>query len=90
MTSTPNEAQDIQNYTGIDTVMVGNGNALLISATAWVLLPHTSKSLDNIFVVSTIKKNLLSVSQFIRDNNCYFIFYPWGFLVKELKTKDSS
>jgi len=40
-----------------------------------------------VLVVPDIKKKLLSVSQFTRDNNCYFLFYPWGFLLKDMKTK---
>jgi hypothetical protein len=40
-----------------------------------------------VLVVPDIKKKLLSVSQFTRVNNCYFLFYPWGFLLKDMKTK---
>jgi hypothetical protein len=78
--------QGIHPYSGTDTVMVGNGNGLSITGIGQTTLPTTTLQLHNILVVPDIKGKLLSVSQFTRDNNCYFLFYPWGFLLKDMKT----
>jgi hypothetical protein len=87
MTLNPSEVQGIDSYSGTDTIMVGNGNGLSIVSTRHTNLPTTTLKLNNVLVVPNIKRKLLSVSQFTRDNNCYFLFYPWGFLLKDMKTK---
>ncbi|KAG6747881.1 hypothetical protein POTOM_047772 [Populus tomentosa] len=87
MTSNSNEVQGIDLYSGTDKVMVGNGNGLAIAGTEHTKLPTTNLKLNNVLVVPDIKKKLLSVSQCTRDNNCYFLFYPWGFFLKDMKTK---
>ena len=87
MTSDTNEVQGIISYLGNDSVMVGNGQDLHITGTGNVTIPTTSLKLKDVLVVPEIKKKLLSVSQFTRDINCYFLFYPWGFILKDMKTK---
>ncbi|KAF5472656.1 hypothetical protein F2P56_009355 [Juglans regia] len=87
MTSDTNEVQGIHSYLGNDSVMVGNGNGLQISGIGQVSLPATDIKLNNVLIVPDIKKKLLSVSQLTREHNCYFIFYPWGFLLKDMRTK---
>jgi len=87
MTSNPSEVQGIDSYSSTDIVMVGNDNGLVIVGTGHTNLPTTTLKLNNVLVVPDIKKKLLSVSQFSQDNNCYFLFYPWGFLLKDMKTK---
>jgi hypothetical protein len=87
MTSDTNEVQGIISYPGNDSVMVGNGQGLPITDTGNVTIPTTNLQLNNVLVVPAIKKKLLSVSQFTRDNNCYFLFYPCGFILKDMKTK---
>jgi len=87
MTSNPSEVQGIDSYSGTDTAMVGNGNGLTIIGTRHTNLPTTTLKLNNVLVVPNIKKKLLSVSQFTRHNNCYFLFYLWGFLLKDMNTK---
>ncbi|KAG6794077.1 hypothetical protein POTOM_003310 [Populus tomentosa] len=87
MTSNTNEVQGITSYPGNDSVMVGNGQDLHITGTGNVTIPTTSLKLKDVLVVPEIKKKLLSVCQFTRDNNCYFLFYPWGFILKDMKTK---
>nr|TKS07948.1 hypothetical protein D5086_0000105980 [Populus alba] len=86
MTPNSNEVQGIHPYSGTDTIMVGNGNGLSITGIGQTTLPITTLQLHNVLVVPNIKGKLLFVSQFIRDNNCYFLFYPWGFLLKDMKT----
>ncbi|KAF9663835.1 hypothetical protein SADUNF_Sadunf17G0093300 [Salix dunnii] len=87
MTSNPSEVKGIDSYSGNDTVMVGNGNGLTIVGKGHTTLSTTALKLNNVLIVPEIKKKLLSVSQFTRDNNCYFLFYPWGFLLKDMKTR---
>jgi len=67
--------------------MVGNENGLQISGIGQVSLPTTDIKLNNVLVVPDIKKKLLSVSQLTKEHNCYFIFYFWGFLLKDMRTK---
>ena len=38
--------------------------------------PTTTLSLKNLLLVPSLTKNLLSVSKFTRDNNCFFEFHP--------------
>jgi len=75
MTSDTNKVQGIISYSGNDSVMVGNGQGLPITGTEHVTIPTTNLKLNVVLVVPIIKKKLLSVSQFTRDNNCYFLFY---------------
>lgn len=42
-------------------------------------------SVYNILCTRKISKNLLSISQFTRDNACYFEFYPNYFIVKDIQ-----
>jgi hypothetical protein len=67
--------------------MVGNGQGLPITGTGNVTIPTTNLKLNDVLMVPAVKKKLLSISQFTRDNNCYFLFYPWGFILKDMKTK---
>ncbi|KAF9685217.1 hypothetical protein SADUNF_Sadunf03G0031700 [Salix dunnii] len=90
MTSDTNEVQGIISYPGHESVMVGNGQDLSITGTGHIILPTTKLKLNDVLVVPEIKKRLLFVSQFTRDNNCYFLFYPWGFILKDMKTKQQT
>jgi hypothetical protein len=61
-------------YLGNDQLHVGDGKGLVISNTAYNLL-HTAKrvfTLSNILHVPHIKKKLLSVQQFCRENYVFF------------------
>ena len=75
-----------QEYSGSDSVMVGNGAGLPISHTGNIYF-HSFGSqfqLKDVLCVPSIKKNLLSVAKFTIDNNCSFHFFPWGYCVKDL------
>lgn len=39
--------------------------------------------LHNIFYVPNITENLVSASQFVKDNNCFIEFHPSYFLIKD-------
>ena len=76
-------------YLGNDQLYVGDGKGLIISNTAHKIL-HTPKrtfTLSNILHVPKIKKRLLSVQQFCRDNCVFFEFHSSFFYVKDLITK---
>ena len=64
------------------------GAGLSISHIGSNRFPHGSSSfaMSNILHCPSIATNLLSVYQFTRDNNCYFIFFSNCFYVKDLKT----
>jgi hypothetical protein len=72
-------------YTGTDQLHVGNGQGLPIShtGTSKITFPHATFLLKHLLYVPQIKKNLLSVSQFTRDNNVYFEFHPFYFCIKD-------
>jgi hypothetical protein len=74
--------------TGYDQVYVGNGQGLPVHHTGSThLLYHSSKFLmPNVLHVPSIQKNLLSISQFTKDNNVSIDFHPSCFFVKYLTT----
>jgi histone deacetylase 1/2 len=74
---------------GNDQIYVNDGKRLIISYTAHKIL-HTPKrtfTLSNILHVPQIKKRLLSVQQFYRENYVFFEFHSSFFSVKDLLTK---
>ena len=72
-------------YTGNNTITVGNGCSLPISHSGSTTLPN-SLQIKNILHVPCLTKNLLSIQNFSRDNNYYFILDDHGFCVKDKKT----
>ena len=74
-------------YNGANKVIVGNGKNLPISNIGishvyTQTYPKSVLSLPNILHVPSITKNLLSVSQFIRDHNVVAEFYAHSCLIK--------
>lgn len=49
-------------------------------------LPTSSGSfhLSNVLHIPSMRKNLLSVAKFTKDNSVSFTFYPWGFSINDL------
>jgi hypothetical protein len=43
--------------------------------------------LNNVLVVSSIVRNLLSIRQFTRNNSCSIEFDAFGFSIKDLRTR---
>ncbi|CAL9028341.1 unnamed protein product, partial [Prunus brigantina] len=72
-------------YIGPDQLKVGNGNGLSITHVGSSSFSSSTGSfhLSNILHVPDITKQLLSVHQFSKDNNCYFEFHPSFFVVKD-------
>lgn len=75
-------------YNGTEQIAVGNGTGLRIQHIGSTSL-HTSHGplvLNNVLHVPSIKKNLLSVSQFCKDHDSTFNFNASGFNVQDNRT----
>ncbi|XP_019244363.1 PREDICTED: uncharacterized protein LOC109224230 [Nicotiana attenuata] len=81
----------IEDYKGPDQVHVGNGNGIPIHHTGNAILPSPFRliRLNNILHVPAITKRLLSVQRFARDNNVFFAFHPYHFVMKDRASKTS-
>lgn len=67
---------------------MGNGKCIKISHTCNTFIKGKKKLfLHNLLRVPKIKKNLISVPQFVNDNKVYFEFYPKCCLVRDILTK---
>ena len=75
-------------YDGTDEIMIGDGSGLPISHTGSTSLTTSSHSftLSNVLCVPTMKRNLISISQFCKSNNTSIEFLPSAFHVKDLRT----
>lgn len=79
-------------YSGSEQINLANGSGINIShvGCAQVQLQNSSKSplsLNSLLHIPTATKNLISVSQFARDNNVFFEFSPHSCAVKCQDTK---
>jgi gag-polypeptide of LTR copia-type len=76
-------------YNGTDQVQIGNGAGLSISHTGTAYLKTSGQSLilTNVLYVPTITKNLLSISQLIRDNVVLVQFSPTSCFIKDQATQ---
>jgi hypothetical protein len=70
-------------------IVVGDGSLLPVTHTGSVTFPTTRGSLhlNNVLVSPQLIKNLISVRQFTIENRCSVEFDPYGFSVKDLKTR---
>ena len=77
-----------KSYSGTDQITIGNGQGLPIShiGNASLSTPNHSFSLKHVLYVPNACKNLLSVSQFAKDNSVFFEFYANFFFIKDLTT----
>ena len=68
--------------------MIGDGTSLPITHTGSTTLssPHSSFTLSDVLCVPTMKKNLISISQFCITNNASVEFLPSSFSVKDLRS----
>ncbi|KAL4301702.1 hypothetical protein GQ457_10G017700 [Hibiscus cannabinus] len=76
-------------YAGMNSLLVGNGDKVKISHVGIGHLSSENKSLklQNLLCVPELKKNLLSVSHFARDNDVFFEFYADKCCIKDVRTK---
>ncbi|GJS06424.1 hypothetical protein Tco_0363220 [Tanacetum coccineum] len=71
------------------SVSVGDGHSIPVINTGHSILPtpYGSLHLNNVLITPNIVKNLISVLQFVRDNNCTIEFDAFGFSVKDFITR---
>ena len=71
------------------SIVVGNGTSIPVTSRGQSFLPTIASNfvLNNVLVVPSIVRNLLSVRQFTRDNSCSVEFDAFGFSVKDLRTR---
>ncbi|GJT38950.1 ribonuclease H-like domain-containing protein [Tanacetum coccineum] len=71
------------------SIHVGDGNSIPVTNTGHIIIPslHRPLHLHNVLVTPNIIKNLISVRQFTRDNNCTIEFDAFGFSVKDFLTR---
>lgn len=76
-------------YSKNDSLAIGNGSKLPITHIGSSVIPFPSRSfhLKNVLIVPKITTNLLSVSQFTRDNNVIMEFHPFSCFIKDLQGK---
>ncbi|GKA15204.1 hybrid signal transduction histidine kinase M [Tanacetum coccineum] len=71
------------------SIYVGDGNSIPVTNTGHNIIPslHRPLHLHNVLVTPNIIKNLISVRQFTRDNNCTIEFDAFGFSVNDFLTR---
>ncbi|GJZ64027.1 ribonuclease H-like domain-containing protein [Tanacetum coccineum] len=71
------------------SVHVGDGKSIPVTNTGHNIIPshHRPLHLHNVLVTTNIIKNLISVHQFTRDNNCTIEFDAFGFSMKDYLTR---
>lgn len=72
-------------YSGSDQVLVGNGSQLNITHIG-DCNQYKNLKLNKVLLVPNIKKNLISVSQLVKDNSCICEFTDSEFIVKDRET----
>ncbi|GJS93029.1 ribonuclease H-like domain-containing protein [Tanacetum coccineum] len=71
------------------SVSVGDGHSIPVTNTGHSILPSSVRPLhlNNVLITPQIVKNLISVRQFVCDNNCTIEFDSFGFSVKDFMTR---
>ncbi|GJS92172.1 ribonuclease H-like domain-containing protein [Tanacetum coccineum] len=71
------------------SVYVGDGKSIPVTNTGHSIIPshHRPLHLHNVLVTPNIIKNLISVRQLTRDNNCTIEFNAFGFSMKDYLTR---
>ncbi|GKV35758.1 hypothetical protein SLEP1_g43978 [Rubroshorea leprosula] len=77
-------------YSGSEFIQVGNGQLLPVTHSGNTVLSSSSHSfkLNNVLVSPYLHKNLISVRQFTKDNNCSVEFDSSGSSVKDIHSKN--
>src|SRR3954471_18547427 len=78
MTGNPSVLQHTASYPGHDSVQLGNDEQLPIFHTGNTTLTigKSNFKLDNVYLIPSMRKNLLSISQFCFDNNVLVLLIP--------------
>lgn len=84
-----NSLSNIFNTCMYPSVSVGDGHNIPVTNTGRSILPTPSRPLylNNVLITPHIVKNLISVRQFVCENNCTVEFDPFGFSVKDFMTR---
>ncbi|GJT82442.1 ribonuclease H-like domain-containing protein [Tanacetum coccineum] len=84
-----NSLSEIFNTCMYPSVSVGDGHSIPVTNMGHSILPTPTRSLhlNNVLITPHIVKNLISVRQFVRDNNCTIEFDAFGFSVKDFLTR---
>ncbi|KAG8480057.1 hypothetical protein CXB51_025173 [Gossypium anomalum] len=77
-------------YSGTSKLLMGNGVPTKILSVGNTVISTNSRllRLTNVLCVPSIRKNLLSVSQFAKDNSVFFEFHPTYCVIKDIKTQE--
>lgn len=75
-------------YDGSEELIIGDGTTLPITHVGKFSISVNSRTFhfDNVLVVPSISRNILSISQFCQTNNTTIEFSPHNFCVKALQT----
>ncbi|KAL4556283.1 hypothetical protein LXL04_038930 [Taraxacum kok-saghyz] len=92
VTSDHSSLHTLSEYGGPDEIVLGNGKTLPISHTGHTnLSTHTRPlALSNVFYVPSLRNNLISVAKLCKSNQVSVEFFPYHFLVKDLRTGGAS
>ncbi|GJX58289.1 ribonuclease H-like domain-containing protein [Tanacetum coccineum] len=73
----------------LPSINVGDGNSIPVTNIGHSIIPsaHRPLHLHNVLVTHNIIKNLISVRQFTRHNNCTIEFDAFGFSVRDFLTR---
>ncbi|GJR38942.1 ribonuclease H-like domain-containing protein [Tanacetum coccineum] len=84
-----NSLSEIFNTCMYLSVSVGDGHSIPVTNTGHSILPTPTRSLhlNNVLITPHIVKNLISVRQFVCDNNYTIEFDAFGFFVKDFLTR---
>nr|GEU40410.1 ribonuclease H-like domain-containing protein [Tanacetum cinerariifolium] len=89
LNSNLNNLSTLFNTRLFSSVHVGDGNPIPVTNTGHSIIPSSNRPLHlhNVLVTPNIIKNLISVRQFTRDNNCTIEFDAFGFSAKDFWTR---
>lgn len=89
ITAQPGTLNSVFNMSITPSVLVGDGSRAPVTQMGNAVLSSSPKKLflKNVLVCPSIIKNLISVRQFVSENSCSIEFDPFGFTVKDLRTR---
>lgn len=77
-------------YKDKQSICMGNGESITITHAGRACIKGARQLfLNNLFRVPKIRKNLIIISQFSKDNKVYFEFFPKYCLVKDILTNET-